>query len=1520
MTVASSKSAQTHKGPNDVLQEELEGDGRDLVDLWNEALLDYQRSVGINLQAKYGNVKGIADFASKEMEKFKKFRHSKSKVDKLRSLLRDNLECIKRGTQQLATAATTAFPPAAAIGAALTCMITACHDVSSDFDVVVDFFEDMNSFLGRIVIIEKRVPNSKPYHICLMDVFTAFLSMSGIATKYIVLGRLKKWASRLVKGDDSDLQDAHRRMDKALDRLENATRLAILSNSENLQKMNEELRQNQEHHSRVLEEQTAQLNAIRAEFHEMAKLVAAWQRKGDNGKTGQDRGKGPEGQVATARPLAQVILSYFKNVEARITEYHILKETMVPGTCSWFFAEKAWVDWLSSQQDETRSQVLSVIGGPGTGKGHLAAAIYDHLHSRFRGGPDGNDDNCVAHFYFRGGRESLPDLNDAVASVVYQVCEQSTSACGIIYRNLCCRKFGHDEVDVTEWKSLLDELLAPVFDSGSKRRLFIIFDHFDDLLGDDINSFIEFLDNVEDRGLRIHVCFTSQPFVTRVDGEEIEPSYLKVVMDKQKQLPDIKALAWDRVNGLDGLKKFSRYVKQRITEKVEEVAPNMLYAEHMLHRYSELAREGAVLQDMKKPAPGDINALYESMVDECYRRTATEHRGAVAALLQWISFSISPLTLDDIRSLLRFITKDSSFDIEDIPQPFSKFLRVGHPKAVVEEEEDKDPASAEARIGVEGRIWTPLDLLELDTLGSDYLEEQFNDGALPVNFQVRQMKSFFCRWDTRSEDHDRQQTAGCLELRKTRAQAYRDMFLVCAQLVHPDEKGTFEKLAPGLQKCVVCDVLFYWLNIEPENDTPAENKAVMEAFAALIRSRNGYAEMVLRQDGSFRYHSLLRRLRKWKSIAAADDHLLAQLAPDERDWWDAVFENPQIALGYLAKGQVRAMYRSSDLVSAKKAYVAAREALHIAGLDEKVIKQAYKNYGVQINTGRKWLLRKYVLLGIPGLFSSFEMDSAAHCVTAELLSSMPEEKLRASELLARIQLEMGDDIAAHRTIAECLGEQQAESGGVAPSLRRRAHVTLARIERSMGNTAAAAASYVAAKASDPEGLTPGDILAEEVGLFDSEDRYSDLIAAIRRWKLSDQVVYLTWTFKDGSSRPLLREAASHTGEAAFLIDMYEKVIRCLDNVDAGAPMRCELADVQKDVCKDLWSARRLLDEVLDSRRSSRDPYMFTNADPATTASDAVLQQNHTLQLLFHQAVDPESKARLFQSVKGLTKRPLVLDQPDGKLDILLQCHYLVMARMARKMGPAAEFQYWLKKVIDAGFKGLSDDASWNDFCYIVMLARALAFLSNTVSGTVVGPRLLWAARVLGSAMFSQLDPAVTFMGGQTSDVGSEEEEEEEEEEGEEKEKEEEEDDDDDDDDDSDDDDDDDDETSNGNNSNDSTPPADEGDLSELFQGVPGIVSCQGSDCNPRERYCWWGGRTVYMCITANHGKEAQDMSSCGQNHKYLQLPVEGWKGITKGRMEVQDAKGDVREMTFGEYLNEVRGMCAEAWEAFWRGP
>jgi hypothetical protein len=95
-------------------------DGQAIAKLWQEALLGYKGVGGKDLTKGFTNTKAMIDQATKDMEKFHKFRHNEKKVDRLRSILIENFGYIEAGTQQLANAASAAFPPAASIGAALT--------------------------------------------------------------------------------------------------------------------------------------------------------------------------------------------------------------------------------------------------------------------------------------------------------------------------------------------------------------------------------------------------------------------------------------------------------------------------------------------------------------------------------------------------------------------------------------------------------------------------------------------------------------------------------------------------------------------------------------------------------------------------------------------------------------------------------------------------------------------------------------------------------------------------------------------------------------------------------------------------------------------------------------------------------------------------------------------------------------------------------------------------------------------------------------------------------------------------------------------------------------------------------------------------------------------------------------------------------------------------------------------------------------------------------------------------------
>jgi hypothetical protein len=106
------------------IKEELDKDTRNIADLWNDALRNYKGIVGEGLVPKYTSVDEMIKAGTEQMNSFHKFRHDSKKVDKLRSLFVENLDYIEKGAQQIIAAATPAFPPAAAIGTALTYMLS----------------------------------------------------------------------------------------------------------------------------------------------------------------------------------------------------------------------------------------------------------------------------------------------------------------------------------------------------------------------------------------------------------------------------------------------------------------------------------------------------------------------------------------------------------------------------------------------------------------------------------------------------------------------------------------------------------------------------------------------------------------------------------------------------------------------------------------------------------------------------------------------------------------------------------------------------------------------------------------------------------------------------------------------------------------------------------------------------------------------------------------------------------------------------------------------------------------------------------------------------------------------------------------------------------------------------------------------------------------------------------------------------------------------------------------------------
>lgn len=909
----------------------IKDDAREVADIWREALKTYKGIVGFDLVQKFSSTTDMIAQGSQEMNNFHKFRHNEKKVDELRSLFAANLDYIEAGAQQLISAATPAFPPAAAIGTAITFMLRACRQVSADYDIVVVFFKDMNAFLQRIVILETRMPKYRAYQNCLMDVFTSFLTMCGFAHKYIELGRFKKWIQSLMFGQDEELGGARQDMDTQLSRLQSATEFAILANTEESKRMETELLANQRTHGQLLEEQRVVLGNLQEKTEQIhsgvVKLIEAFQeqKRMQNHQDGDGGAGGPKAKMgkttgADKPPSAKRIRNSLPGVEGEIHEYHILEETRVEDTCSWVFTEEEWKEWVrwtaidpvaTEDKDQGKGdelpkedgqKLLAIVGEPGVGKSHVAATVFDRLWKQASESPDKH--TCIAHFYFREQHQSLSNFLSAVITIVNQVAEQSATLCEII-----SAQYQRDdaEVHVWVWQTLLKVLLAYAFRKEAKHRLLIVLDGIDEM--NNLNDFIEFVKFIKEKELRISIVFTTRPeILSRITtgNDSIGSSIPKILVTKEKQAADMKSLVWNRINTLGNLRSFGRYVKQRIADKTEEVSAHMLYAENLLVRFDNLAREGAVLRSLDKALPSTLHELYEESLASVHRVIDLSYQDLLRTVLHLVAFSFRPLLLHEVNSLLDSITGRENFEIQEVLQPLSGFIRVGDPGA---------DAEARARVNAGQGVWMTA-VQDLEKSGKDDTSRVYSDASLPVKFRERSMRNFFRSALCSPGEHSDEKNNRGGNLRWTPSEAHRRLFLITAKLATPNKPEDKLKLGGRFHKYATHYCLQHFTKIVPAEHTPAEKGEVLTSAWEIFTNQHNFASMIEWNNSKYtdifedKYYE---QMPVWADATKAEG---VQIGEDVTRWWEELRQNPRKLFLSLGKAHLVRLYKAEDQPSA----------------------------------------------------------------------------------------------------------------------------------------------------------------------------------------------------------------------------------------------------------------------------------------------------------------------------------------------------------------------------------------------------------------------------------------------------------------------------------------------------------------------------------------------------------------------------------------------------------------------------
>ncbi|KAK2760824.1 hypothetical protein FQN54_002062 [Arachnomyces sp. PD_36] len=1475
----------------------IKNDNRDVADLWAEALEAYQGITGVPLQRKFDSTDAMIGFGVNEMNNFHKYRHNEKKVDKLRSLFAANIDYIESGAQQLIGAATPAFPPAAAIGTAVTYLLSACRQVSADYDIVVVFFEDMNSFLQRIVILETRMPKYKAYHNCLMDVFTAFLTLCGFAHKYVELGRFKKWIQNLMFGQDGELGGARENMNSQLSRLQSATEFAILGNTEEIQKMTIELRQNQDSHTELLYQQKELLGDIQnATDHirsDMTKLLEAF--KEQSKKHEKEHGSSSSSERRQP-PSARRIRNGLPEVEGDIHKYQVLKETLVKNTCSWIFSDPQWNEWMKYDESEGVRPILALSGEPGMGKSHLAAFIYDKLWEIASNDTEGS--TCVTHFYFSERHKSLSSFHSAIVTIINQVVEQNEAICQQVHA-----AFRDATFNVLDWRDLVSAFLSPSFPKQGKHRLYIVLDGMDEIQAGGLQDFVSFVQMVRRPELRISICITSRPYALPPILDSA--SHIKLEVTREKQFEDLKTFVWNRLESLGELRKFGSYVKQRIADNLEEISPSILHAEYMLTRLNSLRREGPVIRNLERPTTPTLYDLYDNLFSACLKRFSEPRQEITTLLLHLVAHSFRPLLHGEVTSLLKSLSNGEIVDTRELSEVFTYFLQIGDSGTDAEER---------ARIEAMGGALTKAEELDKDHPISAKLIH--DDGKLPVTFRERSMQSFICgssaRWG---------------RAHWAASEAHRRIYLILAKLLQPPDGGYIEESHTPIRIYAAQHVLQHWQNIRPERHSDEQRLEVMDVLWELLNG-SAFADMIeyTETEYSLAFFSGFERITIWTKDIPQDDS--RHIREDAREWWGHLSRDNSQALLSLTKAHLRNLYQSKTNTGALKAFNALRDSLNHSGRHDFLSAKAEENFpsagvGDENNSPQS----RAEILGVPHLFADLEMSAQSYRVVAELmlhfkqrgpaekmcgealqkwasLSTLDEnqslENFKALVLMAQILSKQGRVQEAYRHVLSY--SEALNAAYISPSLKRAAYVAKARIEAKRRDIAAAAISYSTAKAVDPSELTTGDVLGEQLDLYSDRSHHKSYMSTLKSWTKLEQLTWMAWNYhEEGQARhDLLLNIAASTGEAAFVTEMYESVIEYLDNVNAGAPLRIKLAKFHIRVSQNLNKARDVLDQVFDSR-STGQLYAVTNYKPDWTFGFAMTRQSEVLFELFRTSSNPETKQKLLEDMKSLTTSPLAMDVPRTVNSWMVR-YGLTLARMHLKMGPAVTFQTMLQEQINACVAGLTDDIAWNDGSNIILLSEALFLLSTAVKD---GEDLRKASLVIFSALFSHLsssdkeDEESYLKKREEAEDESDDEEDGERVVGAEV------------------------ESATGEKARGGEQLSeDEGDVVKTEARE---CACDGL-CYPTTTFRRWGDNGAHYCYTCFsflcpecyrlRGELLGGQKVCGRSHQIVKAPVRGWKGIKDGKLRIDG----LEDIDFRDYLYRVRDeLCEKAWESFWLG-
>ena len=638
----------------------------DLASMWEEASLEYY-TIMKKKPSEMKRFRNVDDILKDEdvQNSFKKFRDyggpvAGDKVAKLRHLISANSCMILKGCDFIKDAASAAFPPSASVLTALTYVLKASKSIQKDYDDIQSFFEEMKEFLERLQMIEKNVPQYAGYRAQLMRVFSAMMSLLGLASKAKSEGRFLRFGKSFVRGGgDDSLSGARSKLETTLARLESATSFATLAvGYDNL----EQGKLIKEDTGAIREGQVVITEQIVGISQGMQVMMEKWdqfmvvQRRGKSSLSADGPGSKMEGKPSALQSIRGAIkIEDDPSIVDRDIEWDFIEDAS-----KWLLDSEQYLAW---RDDPSSDAILWLTGEAGTGKTYLTYAATQDL----RKSTAAEANTYVVRHYCRQGWDERAVALTAFKSAVVQLAAVDADFCAEVTVQIARHgaQFIGDKSGVWFWQNLI----ATKFAKGSTARLFFVLDGLDEVNVEPgcIRYFrkglIFALRQLVADGLEIRVLISGRTHWTQNLDKAALP-YSGITITKKLAINDMRAYVDRRLKTSSRLRKARLPVRRKIKAILVQKADCMLYLVHMLRRLNSMQHEKMILEELVN-APEGLQSLFARIEKDIYEKRTPEQVYALRHVYSWLIFCEAQLTVGEVNAIAFICGKYQAFNIEE---------------------------------------------------------------------------------------------------------------------------------------------------------------------------------------------------------------------------------------------------------------------------------------------------------------------------------------------------------------------------------------------------------------------------------------------------------------------------------------------------------------------------------------------------------------------------------------------------------------------------------------------------------------------------------------------------------------------------------------------------------------------------------------------------------------------------------------------------------------------------------------